>query len=100
MPQRQHGFALLAFVVVMVLAAITIVIGESALLAKSATNNLEGEKLRYLSEVQSRIRGWYRENLGTLDSSAAVPVSEAGLIRQSGLVPKWGLRVALSNRLT
>lgn len=98
MRRRASGYAVLAVVATMVTIAAAVVVGWATLAARVQTDGLAQAQQQYLDEVRVSILGWYARELAQLDRSA-VPPDPATVLRGSGVAVRWGLRVAVSERL-
>jgi len=95
---RQRGFAVLALAVAIVMIAASVVVGWAAMATGAQSNGLVRAQQAYLSEVRARLVEWYERELPTIDRSAAPP-DTGRLLREAGIDARWGLRVAVSDRL-
>ena len=96
--RRQRGIDLLMFVVVLAAIGSVFVLSASSLQAQQASNRVDAERAAYLEETGRAVRGWYIANLAAIDMSAAPP-AEVAILTGAGITPRFGLRIAASNRL-
>jgi hypothetical protein len=96
MRHKQQGFAILGLTVLVTTIALTFVLAQSALSARSAANSEDAEHARYLLSAKEKIEAWYRRNVAEVDSVHGVANHFARLFAESGIVPRWGVRYAVS----
>jgi hypothetical protein len=94
----ESGYAVLAMVAVVVALAGSIVAGWATLATRAQSDALAQLRQAYLDEVRAALLEWYARELGRIDRTADAP--EPGtLMREAGIAPRWGLRLAASARI-
>jgi hypothetical protein len=98
MPRGESGYAVLAMVATMVTIAATIVVGWATVATRVQSDGLAQVQQAYLDEVRAALLGWYARELAQVDRRSEAPEA-AVVLREAGIAPRWGLRLATSERL-
>lgn len=96
--RAQRGFAVLAVAVVIVMIAAAVVVGWSTLTSVGQTHELERHQREYLADVKQQLTRWYERELAQIDALVGAP-DPARAVREAGISPRWGLRIAISERV-
>jgi hypothetical protein len=96
--RRQGGYAVLALAVVIVTIAAAVVVGWSTTTTVAQANGLRHAQRAYLLEVRAQVEAWYERELAQVDRDVPAP-DPRQVLREAGIAPRWGLRVAISDRL-
>lgn len=99
MHRTESGHAVLAMVAVVVTIAGAIVAGWATLATRTQADALAQVQQAYLEEVRIALQGWYARELARVDRSVDAPDASL-LLREAGIGPRWGLRLAASDRLS
>ena len=98
MTRGESGYAVLAMVATMVTIAATIVVGWATFASRVQADGLAQVQQAYLDEVRAALLGWYVRELAQVDRRPEAP-EPAAVLREAGIAPRWGLRLATSERL-
>ena len=98
MRRTDSGHAVLAMVAVVVTIAGAIVAGWATVATRFQADALAHVQQAYLDEVRAALLGWYARELARVDRSVDAPEA-ALLLREAGIGQRWGLRIAVSDRL-
>ena len=99
MRYKQQGFAILGLTVLVTTIAFSFVLAQSALTARSAANSEDAERDRYIVSAKEKIEAWYRRNVAEVDRGHGVANRFDKLFSESAIVPRWGVRYAVSERI-
>lgn len=97
---QQGGFALLAFSVVMLTLALSVIMGFVFNISKESTLTIPARQAEYLADIKHRVSQWYLVNASQIDATESggafrdIPT----VLREIGVSPKWGLEGAASDR--
>ena len=96
---RQQGGATVWIVILLALAAMALFAGEVERLGEFGRNQRRVLHARYLQASATAIRHWYQRHLATMDATGATSPIEAEVLAGAGIVPRYGLRLAISQPL-
>jgi hypothetical protein len=96
--RRQRGIVMLMFVVVVAAIGSVFFLSASSWQAQQLSNRVDAERADYLEQSARALRDWYVSNLAGVDATTEPP-TEAAIVAGAGITPRFGLRIAASNRL-
>ncbi len=99
MRNGESGHAVLAVVATVVTIAASIVVGWATLGTRVQADGLARVQQAWLQEVRAALLGWYARELATVDRVVEAPGADL-VMREAGIVPRWGLRLSVSDRLS
>lgn len=100
-PPRQQGFGLLAFVILTMIVAFSLVVGYSGVLARTQLNRLPAAQQQYLSQAQEQILSFYAKHAYELDKlSMSNPVTFDALMDAANVRRQYSVVGAVTGVLT
>ena len=97
--KRTRGFAAILMVCVLAGCVLLLVAMEGASTARAAQRRSERDRSDYVATAQAKVSEWYFTHAAAIDDPGRRSPIENEVMQGARLVPRWGVRVAVSELL-